>query len=237
MAMLRSENSLNEDLIDIMMEDERAETQPVTGIATPPKPFKIEAHSLSKSPSPSPFGNSPAEMEPPVIFTGHLNGTSNHLLSPIPIGKQHQLHRVSPVKDRHQNALSLAKFVVNHDTGLDYADGQNGKPEGGHKPVLSHISSPDVNKMRDFHNRLFPMYKNTPTLSSPYSNPVTNVLEDGLSGDQPPPGPLELRVYQVCIYCSVCLLLACCCCCCFLDEKTLFTSSSVPKETFRLLGK
>ena len=208
MAMLRSENSLNEDLIDIMMEDERAETQPVVRIATPPRPSKIEVHNLSRSPSPSPFGNSPAETESPVIFTGHLNGTSNHLLSPIPIGKQHQLHRVSPVKDRHQNALSLAKFVVNHDTGLDYADGQNGKPEGGHKPVLSHISSPDVNKMREFRNRLFPTYKNAPSLSSPHTNtgatPVTNTTsaqEDCQPlCDQPPPEPIELRIYQVCVY-------------------------------------
>jgi len=210
MAMLRSENSLNEDLIDIMMEDERAETQPVTGIATPPKPFKIEAHSLSKSPSPSPFGNSPAEMEPPVIFTGHLNGTSNHLLSPIPIGKQHQLHRVSPVKDRHQNALSLAKFVVNHDAksnGLDNIDGQNSKPESSDKPV-SHTLSPDVNKMREFRNRLFPTYKNAPSLSSPHTNtgatPVTNTTsaqEDCQPlCDQPPPEPIELRIYQVCVY-------------------------------------
>jgi len=208
MAMLRSENSLNEDLIDIMMEDERAETQPVARIATPPRPSKIVVHNLSRSPSPSPFGNSPAEKESPVIFTGHPNGISKHLLSPIPIAKQPY---VSPVKDRHQNALSL-KFVVDHDAksnGLDNADGQNSKPEDSDKPV-SHASSPNVNKMREFRNRLFPTYKNAPSLSSPHADtgttPVTNTTsmqEDCQSlCDQPPPEPIELRIYQV----GICLV-------------------------------
>ena len=207
--MLRSENSLNEDLIDIMMEDERVETQPAARIATPPRPSKIEIYSHSRSPSPSPFGNSPAEMESPVSFTRQPNGLNPHMLTPIPIAKQHQLHHVNPVKDRH---LTMSNSVVNHSAksnGLDIG-GQNGKPEDGGKPV-SHTSSPDVNKMREFRNRLFPTYKKTPTVSSPHINtgiaPVTNTTssQEGSrpSGDQPPPEPIELRIYEVCI-CVTC---------------------------------
>ena len=194
--MLRSENSLNDELIEIMMEDEKAEA-PVARIATPPRSSKLEFASHSRSPSPY-SGNSPAGVDSPVPnFIHQPNGFKRDLLSPVPI-KHIPLHQVSPTKDRHQISLPIvSSTVINHNAksnGLDEVD----KPEDGDKTV-SHTPSPDANKIRQFRNRLFPTHK---TLPSPHTNTVPSLVTTSVqatSGDQPPPEPIELQIYQVCI--------------------------------------
>ena len=186
------------------MENEKAEAPPAR-IATPPRSSKLEFVSHSRSPSPY-SGNSPVDVDSPVFnFIHQPNGFNSDLMSaPVPI-KYIPLHQVSPTKDRHQISSPIASnTVVNHNTKSNGLDGFN-KPEDGNKTV-SHTLSPDINKIRQFRNRLFPTHK---TLPSPHTNTVPGLVTTSVqatSADQPPPNPIELQIYQVCIFvvCTVC---------------------------------